>query len=64
MKYPSNKTFALTISAVSIVVIVRLAIAATESFNWKGFYYSSAHVLIVGIGAYLALRQNKSDSAI
>ncbi|MEZ4753554.1 MAG: hypothetical protein R3A13_04490 [Bdellovibrionota bacterium] len=56
--YPSNKLFAVTISTLSAVVIVRLAIAANESYNWKGFYYSSAHVLIVAIGTYLVLRSN------
>ncbi|MCB0317349.1 MAG: hypothetical protein KDD56_01235 [Bdellovibrionales bacterium] len=57
MDYPSNKKFALIISSITAVLIVRLAFAANESFNWKGFYYSGAQVFIIAIGAYFALRR-------
>ena len=51
----SNVT--LVIVAVVLVCTYALFFSAYETNNWRGFWFSFAHVAIVGGGAWLALRK-------
>jgi len=53
-----------SISQVTLVTIAVVALCAYALFfqayeinNWPGFWFSIAHVAIVGFGAWLALRE-------
>ena len=48
----------LTIIAVITTVGARLYLAALETGNWKGALISMAHISIVGIAGYFALRND------
>ena len=39
------------------IVTSRLLIVASETANWRGFWFSLSHVLIVAIGVVAALRR-------
>lgn len=56
-----HKRLVLIILALAIVIVFRLGIAATETGNWRGFYYSLAHVLLVGGATYYFLRDTAVD---
>ena len=43
------------IGVVSLVVLLRLAMAAIETDNWMGFFYSVLHVAVVAVGSGIAL---------
>lgn len=47
----------LVILAVVGVCAYTLFFQAYEINNWRGFWFSLAHVLIVALGAWLALRK-------
>lgn len=53
-----------SISQVTLVTIAVVGLCAYALFfqayeinNWRGFWFSFAHVVIVGLGAWLALRE-------
>ncbi len=52
-----QKNLALAIIAVTAIVAIRLAIAAEETNNWKGFYFSMFQVVVVGAASFVALRK-------
>jgi len=47
----------LVILAVVGVCVYALFFQAYEINNWRGFWFSLAHVAIVAVGAWLALRK-------
>jgi hypothetical protein len=47
----------LVILAIGIMCTYALFFKAYEVNNWRGFWFSFAHVAIVGLGAWLALRK-------
>lgn len=55
-----NKKLLLTCLILSAIVIFKLALAAIEYNNWRGFYFSTFHVLLVATGSYLALRTKEN----
>ncbi len=56
-----NKKLWQILLAIAVILIFRLSIAALDSDNWTGFFYSTLHIVIVGCGAFAALadRENK-----
>jgi uncharacterized membrane protein YqhA len=57
---PSTQTrsnVALSIVIVVAVCAYALLLKAYEVNNWRGFWFSLAHVVIVALGAWLALRK-------
>lgn len=52
-----NKRLLYVIALLSIIIIFRLFDTGIESDNVRGALYSTAHVLIVGIGAFFTLRK-------
>jgi hypothetical protein len=44
-------------AAVTVVSAYRLSLVAYETGNWRGMWFSLAHVIIVAIGATLSLRE-------
>ena len=59
-KILSNKKLAQIISIISVLLILRLSFAAYTFSNWRGFFYSSLHVVAVAIFAYLATRSSNN----
>ncbi|MEY4667756.1 MAG: hypothetical protein RL518_455 [Pseudomonadota bacterium] len=60
----NNATPSRSISQVTIVIVAVVAMCAYALFfkayevdNWRGFWFSFAHVAIVAIGSWLALRK-------
>lgn len=51
-----NKKLALTSVSIAVVVLLRLAFTAQSSGNWRGFAYSSMHLLIVATVSYFLLK--------
>lgn len=51
-----NKKLYLVISAISLFLLARLFIEAEATDNWRGFFYSSLHVLIVAFAGLFFLR--------
>lgn len=47
----------LVITAVTVLCLYTLFMKAYEVDNWRGFWFSTAHVLIVALGAWLSLRK-------
>jgi hypothetical protein len=45
--------------AVVALCAYQLLFAAYETGNWRGAWFSLAHVVIVAFGAVLALRENR-----
>jgi hypothetical protein len=43
--------------AVTVVSAYKLSLVAYETGNWRGMWFSLAHVLIVAIGVTLSLRE-------
>jgi hypothetical protein len=56
---PQNKSTQVTlvIIAVTLLCLYTLFMKAYEVDNWRGFWFSTAHVLIVALGAWLSLRK-------
>ena len=57
---PSTQTrsnVALSIVIVVAVCAYALLLKAYEVNNWRGFWFSLAHVVIVALGTWLALRK-------
>jgi uncharacterized membrane protein YqhA len=54
-KKPTQVT--LIILGVTLLCLYTLFMKAFEIDNWRGFWFSTAHVLIVALGAWLALRK-------
>ena len=57
---PAIKTFStetIVVSAVMLLCVYTLFMKAHETDNWRGFWFSAAHVLIVGCGAWFSLRK-------
>lgn len=59
-----NATPARILSQVTLVILTIVALCtyalllkAYEVNNWPGFWFSFAHVVIVGFGSWLALRK-------
>ena len=50
----------LVVLVLSVALTVRLFLVALQTDNWPGFWYSSAHILVVALGTYLALREDKT----
>jgi hypothetical protein len=44
-------------AGIGTALIYRLFLAAVEQSNWRGFWYSTLHVVIVGFGVYFSLRK-------
>ena len=57
-----NLNLMIVILAVVAVVSVRLFWAADEFDNWKGFWISLFHIVVVGIGAFFAIRKKRTDT--
>jgi uncharacterized membrane protein YqhA len=55
MQTRSNVTLSIVI--VVAVCSYALLLKAYEVNNWRGFWFSLAHVVIVALGAWLALRK-------
>lgn len=55
----ANKKLLRTIFIISALIIARLAYAAVEFQNWRGFFYSSLHVIAVAIFAYIAMHDRE-----
>ena len=52
------------LSFVVLLVLIlsgRLYIAALETDNWRGFFYSLSHVIIVAVGTYFAIKDYKTE---
>jgi hypothetical protein len=47
----------LIIFSIVAVCVYALFIKAYEVNNWRGFWFSVVHVVLVGTGAWLALRK-------
>jgi hypothetical protein len=47
----------IAVSAVMLLCIYTLFMKAHEIDNWGGFWFSAAHVVIVGCGAWFSLRK-------
>lgn len=47
----------LVIAIVGALCTYALFFAAYELDNWRGFWFSLAHVVIVALGAWLSLRK-------
>jgi hypothetical protein len=43
--------------ALTIVSAYKLSLVAYETGNWRGMWFSLAHVIVVAIGATLSLRE-------
>lgn len=52
-----NRNLFLGALAVTALCTYRLLITAAESGNWRGAWFSLAHVVIVAVGSVLALRE-------
>jgi hypothetical protein len=55
---PKNfeKRLLLAIVALTVVIVFRLGIVGSETGNWRGFWYSVLHVLVVAAATYYFLR--------
>ena len=51
----------LIIQLLAIFLIARLAFAAIDSNNWRGFFYSSLHVIFVAVITYYAIRRTLQE---
>jgi hypothetical protein len=51
----------LAIQVLVIFLVARLAFAAMDSGNWRGFFYSSLHVLFVAAITYLTLQRTMKE---
>ena len=51
-----NKKLYFIISVLVAFILARLFIEAEATDNWRGFYYSSLHVLIVALAGSIILR--------
>jgi uncharacterized membrane protein YqhA len=47
----------IVVSAVMLLCIYTLFMKAYEIDNWRGFWFSTAHVVIVACGAWFSLRK-------
>lgn len=47
----------LVVCAVTLLCIYTLFMKAYEIDNWRGFWFSTVHVVIVACGAWLSLRK-------
>jgi hypothetical protein len=56
MVLPSLKIAGIT-GAVALVCAYRLSLVAYETGNWRGMWFSLAHVLVVTVGVALSLRE-------
>jgi hypothetical protein len=54
-----NRNVLLCAVAVVALCAYQLLFAAYETGNWRGAWFSLAHVVIVAFGAVLALRENR-----
>jgi hypothetical protein len=56
---PSRAIDQVTLVVVTVVVVCtyELLMQAYEVNNWPGFWFSFVHVVIVAVGAWLALRK-------
>jgi hypothetical protein len=52
-----NKTLALVIVALGVVITLRLWGTAVRTDNWFGFLYSFLHVALVAGASYIAIRR-------
>lgn len=60
----NDATPSRSISQVTLIILAVVGVCAYALFfqayeinNWRGFWFSMAHVVIVGLGAWLALRK-------
>lgn len=51
-----NQKLYFIISVLVVFIFARLFIEAEATDNWRGFYYSSLHVLIVALAGLIFLR--------
>jgi hypothetical protein len=56
---PQSSISQVTLVTIAVVVVCAYALffQAYEVNNWPGFWFSLVHVVIVGVGAWLALRE-------
>jgi hypothetical protein len=56
---PSRNVSQVTLVILAVVLVCTYALffSAYETDNWRGFWFSFAHVAIVGVGGWLALRK-------
>ncbi len=59
-----NRNLLLTIGILAIVILVKLYSIAVLTANWRGFWYTTLHIVIVAIGSYFALRSRKDSASI
>lgn len=58
-----QKKFILLLVALSIALIFRLALVAETTGNWRGFFYTTIHIVLVAGAAYYLLRDASLDQA-
>lgn len=52
----SNRVLTLTISAVWVLLTVRLGLAAVEQADWRGFFVTEIQLVISGLALAYMLR--------
>lgn len=52
-----NRNIAAVVLFVTLACALKLFSTARETNNWPGAWFSLAHVALVGVGAFLALRE-------
>ena len=54
-----NRNLLLGAVVVTALCAYRLMVTASETGNWRGAWFSLAHVVIVAVGSVLALRESR-----
>ncbi len=54
-----NRNLLLGAVVVTALCAYRLMVTAAETGNWRGAWFSLAHVVIVAVGSVLALRETR-----
>ena len=52
-----NRRLVFFVSLIAAGIIIKLFLSAEQHDNWAGFFYSSLHVGVVGVGTLLALKK-------
>lgn len=48
--------FATIAVLVAIFIVFELYLVAVQTVNWRGFFFSTLHVLVVLLGSFAAIR--------
>ena len=57
----NNIKLLLVLLILSGLICLKLYLQASLDGNWKGFYLSSLHVVLVAAASYLGLRMTEAD---